>query len=131
MISSLLLLLALLPLLFAFHSACCLLLNYRVARKIGVPVIIILVSPDNPLWMLISGHVLGAIRFIFGEIQMTRYGRLGWEYYDKYKIHLSLGDAVVLVTPGKNWLYICNPETFTEIFQRRNDFYRPSEMLGK
>lgn len=92
--------------------------------------IVLPVSLDNPIWMLVSGHVLGAIRFFFGENSVTSYGRLGWEFYDKYRIHLRLGDAVVIVTPGKNWVYVCNAEAFTEIFQRRNDFYRPSEMLG-
>ena len=88
------------------------------------------VSPDNPVWMLVSGLVLGTIRLLFGETSVTRYGRLGWEFYDKYRIHLRLGDAIILVTPGKNWVYICNAEAATEIFQRRNDFYRPTEMLG-
>lgn len=130
MLNPVLLLLLLLPILFALHNLYCLLLNYRVASKIGIPVVLLLVSPENPIWMLVSGLVLGAIRLLFGENSVTRYGRLGWEFYDKYRIHLRFGDSIVLVTPGKNWVYICNAEAVTEIFQRRNDFYRPSEMLG-
>lgn len=61
---------------------------------------------------------------------MTSYSRLGWEFYDKYRIHLRLSDSIVLVTPGKNWVNICNAEAVTEIFQLRNDLYRPSEMLA-
>ena len=130
MATSVLLLLLLLPLTFALHNAYCMFLNYRIACTIGVPIIVLPVSPDNPVWMLTSGTVLRIVKAIFGDCSVTRYGRLGWEYHDKDKTHLKLGDAVVLVTPGYNWVYVCNAEAFNEIFQRRQSFDRPPEMVG-
>lgn len=120
----------LLPLTFVIHNFYCLLLNYRIARKIGIPVIVLPASPDNPVWMLTSGAVLRIVKSIFGESSVTRYGLFGWEYYDKYRIHLEFGDAVVLVTPAHNWIYVCIAKAFNEICQRRNGFPRPLEMLG-
>lgn len=128
---SYLLTILLLPLSLVLYNAYCLLLNYRIARKIGIPVIVLPASPDNPLWMLTSRYVLSIVKFVFGDCDVTRYGRLGWEYYTKSKLHLERGDALVLVTPGHNWVYICNAEALNEIFQRRNGFPRPPEMLGK
>ena len=130
MANSLLLLLLLLPLAFALHNLFCLFLNYRIARKIGIPAIVLPASPDNPVWMLTSGFVLAIVKAIFGDCSITKYGQLGWEYHEKDKVHLKYGDAVVLVTPGHNWVYVCNAEAFNEIFQRRNAFPRPPEMMG-
>ena len=122
-------LLALLPIVFVLHNLYYLFFNYKIARKIGFPVVVLPVSPDNPVWMLTSGHVLNIVKRVFGDIWLTRYGRLGWEYYNKYRPYLE-SDAIILVIPGKNWIYLCNAEAATEIFQRRNDFPRPPEMLG-
>lgn len=119
-----------LPLTLALYNAYCLLLNYQIACKIGITVIVLLSSPDNPLWMLTGKYVLSIVKAIFGECSLTRYGRLGREYYEKSSPHLELGDAMVLVTPAHNWIFICNTDAFNEIFQSRNDFPRPPEMLG-
>lgn len=130
MVNSVLLLLLLPPLAFALYNGYCLFLNYITARRIGIPIIVLPVSPDNPVWMLTSSTVLRIVKAVFGDCSVTRYGRLGWEYHDKDKTHLRLGDGVVLVTPAHNWVYVCNAEAFNEIFQRRNGFDRPPEMLG-
>jgi hypothetical protein len=131
MANSVLLLLLLLPLAFALHYLFRLFLNYRIACKIGLPIIALSASPDNPLWMFTSGPVLSVIKAIFGDCSVTKYGQIGWEYQDKYKVHVKHGDGVVLVTPTHNWVYVCSAEAFNEIFQSRNAFDRPPEMLGK
>jgi hypothetical protein len=131
MVNSILLLLLLLPFAFALHNLFRLFLNYRIACKIGLPIIVLPASPDNPIWMLTSGPVLSVVKAIFGDCSVTKYGQIGWEYHDKHRTHVQHGDAVVLVTPGLNWVYVCSAEAFTEIFQRRNAFDRPPEMLGK
>lgn len=120
----------LLPLGWTIYNAYCLFQNYKIARKTGLPTILLLSSPDNPLWVLTQGFILAIVRKIYGECSFTRFGQLGWEYYVKSKAHLELGDAIVLVTPNYNWFYVCDAEAFNEIFQRRNEFPRPPEMLG-
>ena len=127
--------LLLLPLLFLLmvllHNAYCLFINWTITRKSGIPYLMIPVSPDNPVWMLIGEHVLGVIRSVFGQNTITRYTRLGWEYYDKNRLHLLHGDLVMLVSPQRNWLHLCNAEAIHDVLNRRNDFPRPAEMLGE
>ncbi|THV54440.1 hypothetical protein BGAL_0026g00110 [Botrytis galanthina] len=120
----------LLPLGWGAYNIYCLFQNYKIARRTGLPIVLLVSSPDNPFWVLTQGFVLAIVRKIYGECSFTRFGRLGWEYYVKCKAHLELGDAIVLVTPGHNWFYICDAEAFNEIFQRRNGFPRPPEMLA-
>ena len=74
-------------------------------------------------------HVLSL--FPFGSGSFTRYAHRGWDIRDRAKTFLELGDAFILVTTGKNWLYICNAETLTELLQRRSEFSRPLEIMGK
>lgn len=127
-----LLLSLLLPTAYILHSWYCLLLNYLTARKIGVPLVVIPISHENPLWMLVDKKIFIPLfkRFPFGSGSFTRYNWRGWEFEDKNRSHLELGDVFVLVTPGRNWLYLCNAEALLDVFQRRADFPRPLELFG-
>ncbi len=66
----------------------------------------------------------------FGTGNFTRYNWRRWEIQDRFRAHEELGDAFVFVTPGKNWVQVCNADTLADIFQRREDFVRPTEILG-
>ena len=50
----------------------------------------------------------------FGSGYFTRYYWRGWEFADNNKSHPEMGDVFVAVTPGRNWLYICNVEAFLD-----------------
>ena len=114
---------------WVLYSWYCLLLNYLTARKIGVPLIIIPISHENPLWMVVDKKIFMPLfeRFPFGPGNFTRYNWRGWEFEDKNRSHLEMGDVFFIVTPGRNWLYLCNAEALLEVFQRRADFLRPLE----
>lgn len=114
--------------LFAAWSAASLLRNYLIARKIGIPIRIIPIDHVNPIWFLIDGHVQPVVKRLFGESTFTRYNYRGWELFDRYYTHKELGDAYILVTPGRNWVYIASPEALTNIFHRRTDFPRCLEL---
>lgn len=115
---------------YSLYSIYCLVRNYNAAKKTGVPIRILPVSPDNPLWLLLGNPLAHFIKSIFGETNLTRFGIRAWIFYDKSRAHLEIGDYFILVTPGKNWFYVCNAKTVQEIFQRRHDFPRPLELLG-
>ena len=120
----------LIPLLWFLQNVYCLFVNWRIARATGIPYLIILVSPDNPVWMLIGEHVTRIVRALLGESSFTRYCRLGWEYHDKHRIHQVYGDIIILTCPKRNWVHLANGEAIHDVLQRRNDFPRPAEMLG-
>ncbi|KAI0968746.1 cytochrome P450 [Xylaria arbuscula] len=75
---------------------------------------------------IIDRRVTRFVRHLpFGDSSFTRYNWRGWEVADRHRSHLELGDVYVQVTPGKNWLYICNPDSLLEVFRPRSDFPRP------
>ncbi|EKG20449.1 Cytochrome P450 [Macrophomina phaseolina MS6] len=118
-------------LLHALSTGTALLSNYNTARKIGLPIFILPISPENALWLIVGRHVAPWLKHLpFGGESISKVGYSGWEWVQKFSIHLEYGDAFVLVTPGKNWLYTCNGETLHDIFQRerRGDFERPVEI---
>lgn len=87
-----------------------------------MPIKVLPVSPQNFLWQLLGNTLTPSIKSIFGETNLTRFGIRAWIFYDKSRNHLEIGDYFTLVTPGKNWFYICNAETLNKILQRRSDF---------
>ncbi|KAL8686035.1 MAG: hypothetical protein Q9224_005574, partial [Gallowayella concinna] len=66
-------------------------------------------------------------RLPFCSGTFTRFNWRGWEIWDRYRAHQELGDAILLVTPGKNYLQLCDAHAVSDIFQRRADFLRPPE----
>lgn len=105
--------------------------NYFRVASLGLPIVIAPITPNNPLWIAIQTTFGSLLRYFpFAATSFTRHCRLGWEFHDRYDTHLRLGDAWILVTPAKNWLYVANAEAVTEIYNRGKDFTRPVWMLG-
>ncbi|KAF7929690.1 hypothetical protein BELL_0055g00040 [Botrytis elliptica] len=123
-------LVVLLPVSFAFWNLVCLVKNYRIALKIGIPIRILIASGDNPVWILASGIVLPIVKAIFGNCDIVRYSTPGWEFKDKYTMHQKLGIAVIHVSAGRNWLYLCDSDSVNEVFKRKDDFDRPPDLLA-
>lgn len=108
--------------------------NHAIARRIGLPIVIVPISPENPLWMMLARHVVPLFRYLpFGNGDFSKFCHVGWEWELKYQAHAEPGDAIMMVSPGKNWIYICNADTIHDIIQRerRHDFERPVELMGK
>ncbi|KAK2609880.1 hypothetical protein N8I77_003355 [Diaporthe amygdali] len=115
------------------YSLICLLRNYLAARKIGVPVRIIPVDHINPLWLLVSQRVVSVFRRLpswLGNNNITKYDYLGFEIPLRWSSHAEMGDAFVLCTPSRNWLYIGNPEVITAMLKRPNDFPHDSQLTA-
>lgn len=124
-----------LPTIFVLWTASHLFSNYLVARKIGVPLIILPINPSSPLWMMISDafgkQIDAALSWTsYGRNSFSRYAHRGWDVKDKAKTFEEIGDAFVMVTTGQNWLYVCNADTLVDILQRRADFKRPPEIMA-
>jgi hypothetical protein len=78
--------------------------------------------------MLVDRKVLAYVKRIFGESTFTRYNWMGWELPDRYYSHHELGDVFMLVTPGRNWLYVGHPDIVMDIVRRRDAFPRCVEL---
>lgn len=65
----------------------------------------------------------------FGSGSFTRFNWRGWEFGDKYRAHEEMGDIFMVVTPGRNWVHLCNPEALTEVLKKEYNFPRPMELF--
>ena len=117
---------------WTFYCCYCVFLNYLLACKIGVPSILISISHENPLWMVVDKKIFIPLfeRFPYGSGRFTKYNWREWELKDKNRSHLEMGGVFFVVTPGRNWLYLCNTEALLDGFQRLVDFPRPLELYG-
>lgn len=99
-----------------------LLINYRRALSFKQPIVFAPISPNNPIWIALQTTFPFIFRrILFASIPLLRYCRLGWEFHDWYRTHERFGDAWVLVTPDRNWLYVAQGEAAYEIFFRGRD----------
>ena len=127
---SLLPILLLIPAIWAFYNGLCLYSNYVKVAKLGLPRVISPVTPDNHLWIAFQTAFGKALQYFpFDATSFTRYCRIGWEFHDRYQTHSRLGDAWILVTPARKWLYVADARAVTEIFGRGRDFQHPAWML--
>jgi hypothetical protein len=116
------------------QSGFLLLRNYIVARKIGVPIRIILFDHVNPLWLVLDRRVLSLVKrlpFGLGNNSFTRYNYRGWEVPDRYYSHHEMGDAYILVSSRNIWLYIADPEAVMDLWRRGKEFPRDVSVTGK
>ena len=114
------------------YNACCLARNYYKASKLGVPCVVVPISPDNQIWIALQTDFSNVLRYFpFSIISFTRHIRLGWEFHDRYRTHLRLGDAWVLVTPNRNWFHVSSASAIHDIQNRGQDFRWPVWMMGK
>lgn len=122
-----------LPFLFLLSTIWSLVRNYLRARKVGLPIVIVPISPENPVWMLIGRYLIPFLQYVpFGNGHFTRFCHIGWEFDEKARAHLELGDAFMFATPGKNWIYLANAETAHDVIRRERsgEFARSVEILA-
>lgn len=117
--------------LYIVYGVFCLAINYHIASKIGISLVIVPASPENPLWLLLGNRIVSIIEYVFGESHFTRFSVRGWVYYDKYRATLEFGDHFAFVTPDKIWVFICDAQTLDGVIRRYQDFPRPLEVLGE
>lgn len=124
-------LLSLFPFVWLLYKARNLSLNYRRAAALNLPIVWAPVSPDSQVWIAIQVGLRSIMKHVPLEASsLTRYCRLGWEFHDRYKTHERLGNAWVLVTPHRIWLYVAESGAAHEINSRSRDFKRPVWMQG-
>ena len=116
---------------WCLYNLYCLRINHRRASQLNVPSVFVFISPDNPIWIAIQTALPVVFWHVpFHYFSFTRYSRLGWEFHDRYKTSQRFGDAWMLVTPARNWLFVSKAEAACDIFSRGRDFGRPVWMLG-
>ena len=111
--------------------------NYRIARRLRLPILITPVSWQNPLWVLVGRRFsfLKSLPFNLGA--WTQYSLLGWQMHDNYHMHEKLGPAFVIVSPQKNVIIVGDAETASDVltnwrsYVKANDLYNMFNIFGK
>ncbi len=110
-------------------------LNYQVARKLALPIVISPLSALNPLWMLALKLLPVLPRFLemlpFGLGNWARCTYIGWTFQDKCALHDELGLVFVLVTPSGNELWVADPNTARIVLSKRKEYTKPTDMYSK
>jgi hypothetical protein len=110
-------------------------LNYQVARKLALPIVISPLSALNPLWMLALKLLPVLPRFLqmlpYGLGKWARCTYIGWTFQDKCALHDELGLVFVLVTPSGNELWVADPNTAHIVLSKRKEYTKPTDMYSK
>lgn len=126
-----LLVIAYLVLSWFVYNVYCLVVNYRRASQLNVPIVAVPISPDSPLWIALQTGFSSLFQYIpFDSFSFIRYSRLGWEFHDRYKTHQRLGDTWILVTPDRNWFHTSQAEAAFDILTRSRESGRPEWMMS-
>lgn len=97
--------------------------NYVAARKLGIPIIVLPVSFEDPIWGLLMPYMSWVQKFPFGK--WYRYADIGWPTRDGHKTISELGETFVLVSPARNQIMTAYPPTVDRIYRDKN-FIVPS-----
>lgn len=117
---------------WGIYNVYCLLLNYRKASQLNIPIVVVPISPDSPLWIALQTGLSSFFQYIpFDAFSFSRYCRLGWEFHDRYKTHKRLGNTWILVTPDRNWFHTSQADAAHDILSRSREFVRPVWMMSK
>ncbi|KAH7000343.1 cytochrome P450 monooxygenase-like protein [Ilyonectria destructans] len=110
----------------------CLVSNYSIAKRIGLRTVIVPGNLTSPVWLLLGPRLAALERWLNGgQNRLLRYGWLGFDFKEKARVHLEMGDAFVIVTPGKNYVYLADSVAINHVFQteRRGDYVQPHEAV--
>lgn len=73
---------------------------------------------------------LRKLPFGMGDNNITKYNYLGFDIPIRWKSHEEMGDAFILCSPARNWLYLGNPDDITAMLKRSADFPHDSELTA-
>lgn len=123
---------------FVWFTALPLARNLAVARKIGLPIVIVPVDPLGLFWLLIGMQFRPLMRRILPE-SLTDWMHCcvyGGDIEQRRPIHARLGPVFIAVNPGFIELVVGDAVAADQVFTRRKDFpkparaYRPLEVFG-
>lgn len=97
--------------------------NYRKARRIGFPIVITPIDPFDPLWVVAGPYLAPLLSHLpFGLGDFTRYSYIGWAWKDGLAMHERYGDALAIVTPVENQVFVADAKAVEDVLVRRKDF---------
>ena len=89
--------------------------NYLIARKLGVPIIIIPVGWQDDWWLLSCESFRWITRLPSFLSYWYTFSHVAWAQEERWKPHRKYGDVFVICSPVANELMVNDPEATVEI----------------
>lgn len=114
-------------------STICLLRNLSIARRIGLPYVII-PQTEGVFWfvVMLSPVGLALARWLpvrFGDLLCFNTAGLRWRAAGR--MHEKYGPVITLVTPGAVHVVVADPEVCLEIARNYKGYIKPVEQYGE
>jgi hypothetical protein len=114
------------------QTAAALFSNYRRVRQMGLPIVISPVDPRGLVWAASYKHLIPLIERLPSKWRrFTRYAFFGWSFHDRYASQNEMGDAFLLVSPGKNDLFVSEAGAVDMILSSSKDYPKATELYRK
>ncbi|QDS75267.1 hypothetical protein FKW77_000853 [Venturia effusa] len=112
--------------LFFGHTAYGLIVNYRKARKIGLPILVSPVAAFNPIWWVLGIFLFPVMkRMPHPFSSWAQFGNLFWHFEDKHRTADRFGPAWILVTPSDITINLSDAKAGDEYLSRTKHFLKP------
>lgn len=98
--------------------------NYVVARKFGLPVILLPVSFEDVWWIPLRPLFSWVERLPFGLGSWFCYTEMGWPTVDGNRTSAKLGENFVLCSPYSNQIITCYPPGVDRIFRDQKNWHQ-------
>ncbi|KAI0153338.1 cytochrome P450 [Xylariaceae sp. FL1272] len=106
-------------------------LNYREAKKVGLPIFLTPIPSANPVMFVLGPMLFPIMKRLPSPIcDWGQYGNMFWHFQDRANPITKFGPAFVMVSPGKTQLYISDPEGGDDLLSRTKHFLKPPEIYG-
>ncbi|CAG8984109.1 hypothetical protein HYALB_00006210 [Hymenoscyphus albidus] len=100
--------------------------NYKLARTIGLPILITPVEPLDPFWRLTLPFLAPILRRLpYGLGEWIDHGSFASSFASRNKIHRDLGPAIVVVTPRRVKIMLGDGNAVEDILSRYREFIKP------
>jgi cytochrome P450 len=103
--------------------------NYRVAQKLNVPIIVLPISWQDDIWLLCWEYFTWLKRIPFVEPWFD-YTRFSWTQTFRFQPHLKYGDAFAIVAPGGVELIVNDGQAVLDIQTKYRVWARPASIYS-
>ncbi|KAJ9604023.1 hypothetical protein H2200_011546 [Cladophialophora chaetospira] len=98
--------------------------NYRKARKLGIPIVVVPVSWQDAFWVLAHPH-LRRFRKVPGLRNIINFGHHSWAQDDRYRPHQEHGDIFAIVSPGTTEIAVNDPTLAVDVQSHWRTWQKP------
>ena len=102
--------------------------NYVVARKFGIPIVVIPIGWQDDVWLLSWGMFTWIRRLPHFMNWWFEFSHYAWAQDLRYHPHRKYGDVFVIVSPGANEIMVNDPQANFEVQAHYKSWEKPASL---